>query len=139
MEEKNTEKQEEQQNYEGTVEQTESGAEKKPGTKEEPKRSGEPEKQEKTAEPEQPLLDEPIQVKDYIYLNILTLEGKAWAYMDLIAHPETQKHVKDLNQAKLAIDTIDTLFKIVQEYLTHEQKKDLQTRLTNLRLNFVKK
>lgn len=139
MEEKNTEKQEEQQNYEETVEQTESGSEKKPGTKEEPERSGGPEKQEKTTAPEQPLLDEPIQVKDYIYLNILTLEGKAWAYMDLIAHPETQKHLKDLDQARLAIDTIDTLFKTVQEYLTNEQKKDLQTRLTNLRLNFVKK
>lgn len=85
------------------------------------------------------LLDEPIKVKDYIYLNILTLEGKAWAYLDLIAHPETQKHQKDLDQARLAIDTIDVLYKTVESQLTDDQKKDLQTRLTNLRLNFVKK
>jgi hypothetical protein len=100
-----------------------------------------PEKQKRAESQEKhepPLLDEPIQVKDYIYLNILTLEGKAWAYMDLIAHPETQKHQKDMVQAKLAIDTIDALFKIVEEHLTSDQKKDLQTRLTNLRLNFVK-
>jgi hypothetical protein len=77
-------------------------------------------------------------VKDYIYLNMLTLEGKAWAYMDLIAHPETQKHTKDMAQAKLAIDTIDALFKIIEGHLNDDQRKDLQTRLTNLRLNFVK-
>jgi hypothetical protein len=84
------------------------------------------------------LLDEPIKVQDYIYLNILTLEGKAWAYMDKIAHPETQKHQKDMAQAKLAIDTIDILFKQLEPHLTDDQKKDLQTRMTNLRLNYVK-
>jgi len=87
---------------------------------------------------DQQLLEEPIKVKDYIYLNILTLEGKAWAYLDLIAHPETQKHQKDMEQAKLAIDSIDALFKQLEPHLTDEQKKDLQTRLTNLHLNFVK-
>ncbi|MBN2620194.1 DUF1844 domain-containing protein [candidate division WOR-3 bacterium] len=96
------------------------------------------EKPEQPGEQEPPLLDEPIKVKDYIYLNMLTLEGKAWAYMDLIAHPETQKHQKDMAQAKLAIDTIDALFRIIEGHLNDDQKKDLQTRLTNLRLNFVK-
>ena len=90
------------------------------------------------AQKEPQLLDEPIKVKDYIYLNILTLEGKAWAYMDKIAHPETQKHQKDLDQAKLAIDTIDLLYKQMEAHLTNDQKKDLQTRITNLRLNYVK-
>jgi len=103
--------------------------------------SDKPEQQEKPGEQEKgpPLLDEPIKVLDYIYLNMLTLEGKAWAYMDLIAHPETQKHLKDMDQAKIAIDTIDILYKTVEEHLTDDQKKDLKTRLTNLRLNFVKK
>ena len=94
-------------------------------------------KPEQTAADQQ-LLDEPIKVKDYIYLNILTLEGKAWAYMDLIAHPETQKHQKDMEQAKLAIDTIDMLYKQLATHLTDDQKKDLQTRLANLRLNYAK-
>ena len=85
------------------------------------------------------LLDEPIQVKDYLYLTLLSLESKAWAYMDLIAHPETQKHKKDMGEAKLAIDAMDALFKTIEQGLTPDQKKDIQTRLTNLRLNFVKK
>jgi hypothetical protein len=84
------------------------------------------------------LLDEPIKVMDYIYLTLLSLEAKAWAYLDLVAHPETQKHKKDLNEAKLAIDAIDALYKSVEEQLNSEQKKDVQTRLTNLRLNFAK-
>jgi len=84
------------------------------------------------------LLDEPIKVMDYVYLTLLSLEAKAWAYLDLVAHPETQKHKKDLNEAKLAIDAIDALYKSVEEQLNSEQKKDVQTRLTNLRLNFAK-
>jgi hypothetical protein len=88
---------------------------------------------------EMPLLDEPIKVKDYVYLSLLSLEAKAWAYLDFVAHPETQKHKKDINEAKLAIDAMDVLFKTVEQHLSPEQKKDLQTRLTNLRLNFAKK
>lgn len=86
-----------------------------------------------------PLLDEPIKVSDYVYLTLLSLEGKAWAYLDFVAHPETQKHKKDISEAKLAIDVMDILYKTVEQQLSPEQKKDLQTRLTNLRLNFAKK
>ena len=71
-------------------------------------------------------------------MYILSLEGKAWAYLDLVVHPETQKHKKDLSEAKLAIDTIDALYKIIENQLSPEEKKDIQVRLTNLRLNFVK-
>ncbi|UCC11105.1 MAG: DUF1844 domain-containing protein [candidate division WOR-3 bacterium] len=99
------------------------------------KETPEPEIEEQTAPP---LLDEPIPVTDYLYMMIASLDAKAWAYMDFIAHPETQKHTKDLAQAKNAIDAIDALYKIVQDQLTPEQKKDIETRLTNLRLNFVK-
>ncbi|MEO0164955.1 MAG: DUF1844 domain-containing protein [candidate division WOR-3 bacterium] len=84
------------------------------------------------------LLEEPIPVKDILLMTILSLEGKAWAYLGLTAHPETQKPQKDLNEAKLAIDSIEALFKLIEPFLTNEEKKDIQVRLTNLRLNFVK-
>jgi hypothetical protein len=58
--------------------------------------------------------------------------------MDFIVHPETQKHAKDRTQAKLAIDAMNALFKAAESEFTPEQKKDIQTRLTNLRLNFTK-
>jgi hypothetical protein len=121
---------------------------KKKAEKEKPKEENKPEeteeKEEKLEEPKKkeqetpPLLDEPIPVTDYLYMMIASLDAKAWAYMDFIVHPETQKHKKDLTQAKYAIDTIDALYKIVQDQLAPDQKKDIETRITNLRLNFVK-
>lgn len=84
------------------------------------------------------LLDEPIKVKDIVYMTILSLESKAWAYLDLVAHPETQKHKKDPGEAKTAIDAIDALYKIIEADLDSTEKKDIQVRLTNLRLNFAK-
>lgn len=92
------------------------------------------EKQEHEAQ----LLEEPVPVKDILFMTILSLEAKAWAYLGLIGHPETKKLKKDLNEARLAIDAIDTLFKLLEPLLNDEEKKDIQTRLTNLRLNFVK-
>lgn len=84
------------------------------------------------------LLDEPIKVKDIVYMTILSLESKAWAYLDMIAHPETQKHKKDTDEAKTAIDAIDALYKSIEGSLEASEKKDIQVRLTNLRLNFAK-
>ena len=84
------------------------------------------------------LLDEPIKIKDIVYMTILSLESKAWAYLDLVAHPETQKHQKDPEQARTAIDAIEALYKIIETGLDPKEKKDIQVRLTNLRLNFAK-
>jgi len=88
---------------------------------------------------ESKLLDEPITVKDIILMYLYSLEGKAWAYMGLTSHPETQKPKKDPAEAKLAIDTIEALFKIIEGKISPEEKKELQVHLTNLRLNFVGK
>lgn len=103
---------------------------------EDPKDEKKPEEQKAEERPE--LLKEPIKIRDYIYFAILSLEGKAWAFMDFVVHPETQKHAKDLTQAKLAIDAMDALLKIAENEFMPEQKKDIQNRLTNLRLNFAK-
>ncbi len=105
---------------------------------EEKKEQQKPQETDRETEEKAQLLSEPIKVRDYVYFTILSLEGKAWAFMDFIAHPETQKHEKDLSQAKLAIDAMDALFKLSENELMPEQKKDIQNRMTNLRLNFVK-
>ena len=84
------------------------------------------------------MLEEPVPIKDLIFMTIYSLEGKAWAYLGLTSHPETQKPKKNLEEAKLAIDCIDVLYKLIEDRLELEEKKDIQVRLTNLRLNFVK-
>ncbi|RKX70902.1 DUF1844 domain-containing protein [candidate division WOR-3 bacterium] len=81
---------------------------------------------------------EPIRVKDLLLMTIYSLEGKAWAYLGLISHPETKEPKKDTGEARLAIDAIDAIYKLIEERLSAEEKKDLELRLTNLRLNFVK-
>jgi hypothetical protein len=88
--------------------------------------------------PEDNLMDEPVEVKDLILMTMLSLEGKAWAYLGLTSHPETKKPKKDLEQAKLAIDSIDVLYKMIEPKLSNEEKKQVQVSLTNLRLNFAK-
>ena len=90
-------------------------------------------------EKKEKLLDKPFKLKELIMMNILSFETKAWAYMDFIAHPETQKHTKDLKEARIAIDSIDALFKVIEPELDSTEKKDIQTRLTNLRQNFARK
>lgn len=99
------------------------------------------EKKENNKETEQEapkLLDKPIKVKEIVYMTILSLESKAWAYLDLVVHPETQKHQKDAQEARAAIDAIDALYKVVEAELSKDEKKDIQVRLTNLKLNFAK-
>ena len=92
--------------------------------------------EQKKTEPK--LLDEPVKIKELIFMTMYTLEGKAWAYLGLTSHPETQKPLKDLTEARLAIDAIDALYKLIEPILELEEKKDIQIRLTNLRLNFTK-
>ncbi|UCG30209.1 MAG: DUF1844 domain-containing protein [candidate division WOR-3 bacterium] len=97
------------------------------------------EKEKNDAQHEEPkLLDQPIKAKEIIYMMILSLEGKAWAYLDKVAHAETQKHQKDTGEAKVAIDAIEALFSVIEPGLEAAEKNDIQVRLTNLRLNFAK-
>jgi len=93
---------------------------------------------EEKKEEEKVTLSEPIRVKDILLMTLYSLEGKAWAYLGLVAHPETKQPKKDVTEAKLAIDTIEALYKIIKDKLSSDESKDLEVRLTNLRLNFVK-
>jgi hypothetical protein len=107
--------------------------------KEEVKQEEDTKKEQEEPRRDEPrLLDEPIKIKDIVYMTILSLESKAWAYLDMVAHPETQKHKKDPGEAKAAIDAIDALFKTIEGSLDSAERKDIQLRLTNLRLNFAK-
>jgi hypothetical protein len=88
--------------------------------------------------PEQkPREAEPLRVKDLIMVLIAELSNKAWAYMEKIAHPETGQPKKDLVQAKLAIDTIESLLEVVRAHLNEGEIRSVESTLANLRINFV--
>jgi len=79
--------------------------------------------------------ENPVPVTDFLVLTSSTLITKAWAYLGLVSHPETGKIKKDLRQAELAIDAIDSISKLLRNF--GENTKDLDFQLSNLRLNYL--
>ena len=64
---------------------------------------------------------------------------KAWAWLGIISHPETEETKTDLHQAKLAIDTIEKLLELKNEFLSEDEIKETEIALSNLKLNYVSK
>ena len=79
----------------------------------------------------------PVTVSDFLILTSSTLITKAWAFLGLVSHPETGKIKKDLHQAELAIDAIDSISKLLKNF--GENTKDIDLQLSNLRLNYLSK
>jgi hypothetical protein len=67
------------------------------------------------------------------------LNGKAWEYLGLMMNPETKEVNQDLKKAKISIDSIEFLFKQIEDELEVEDKKQLDSILANLKMNYVEK
>lgn len=89
--------------------------------------------QEAPSETEERLLTIP----ELVRLRILEFAQFAWIRMGLLANPATQKVDKDLPQARLAIDCAAALAEQLQPHLDDHEKRELQTLLANLRINYV--
>lgn len=70
-------------------------------------------------------------------LNLLA--AKAWEGMGLVPNPVTQKVQKDMGEARLAIDAYAAILDTVRAHIEDQPRRDLETLLTTLRLNFVEK
>jgi hypothetical protein len=70
---------------------------------------------------------------------IETLQGLAWIKMGLVAAPGSGKIEKDLPQAKVAIDAIGDLAVRLDPFADESERREMQTALSNLRINFVQK
>ena len=70
---------------------------------------------------------------------ISMLNGKAWEYLGLIMNPETKEINKDLEKAKIAIDTVAFLYDQIKDALNPEDFKRIDNLLANLRMNYVEK
>lgn len=66
-----------------------------------------------------------------------TLQGLAWIKMGLVAAPGSGKIDKELPQAKVAIDAIGDLVARLDPFAAESERRDMQTMLSNLRINFV--
>ena len=66
------------------------------------------------------------------------LYGNALLWMGLVAHPNTGHTMKDMKQAKLAIDTLDFLCgRLSVEHLSEMEKKNFLSMLSGLKIEFV--
>ena len=69
------------------------------------------------------------------------LQADAWQKMGLLADPQTGEAVVDLQQAKVAIDTVGDLAARLEaaplEAVPDSLRRDLRTLLNDLRLNYV--
>lgn len=70
-----------------------------------------------------------------LFINIL--ERVAWQKMGLIVNPQTQEVEKDLQQARVAIDSYSSLLEHLGDHVEPDTKTALKARLTDLKLNFA--
>lgn len=72
-----------------------------------------------------------------VKLCLSMLLGTAWQFLGLAVHPRHGKVVKDLAQARLAIDCGAALIELVKSHLPEAEIKELERALNDLRANFV--
>ena len=79
-----------------------------------------------------------MKVKDFSLMFIQTLSAVAWQKMGLVPSPDGTEDL-DLNEAKLAIDVCSAIFDAASPSFDDGVKKELQTLISNLKINFVEK
>ncbi|MFX1300968.1 MAG: DUF1844 domain-containing protein [Promethearchaeota archaeon] len=103
-----------------------------------------PETKIKEPTPEEKAESEPVMVDiaalpvwQLIPLFINILERVAWQKMGLVVNPQTQEIEKDLEQARVAIDSYTYLLEHLEDHVEPDTKTALKARLTDLKLNFA--
>ena len=82
---------------------------------------------------------EAISTRELLVWMLGVLGAKAWQGMGLTANPATGKIEKNLPDAKTAIDAFAGLLDAVRPHLEAQARRDTESLLTTLRLNFVEK
>jgi hypothetical protein len=73
-----------------------------------------------------------------VQMTVGLLSERAWVAMGMVADPGTGRIQPDFADAQLAIDALGDLTGRLQPHLDAAQRREVQTELTNLRLNFVR-
>lgn len=81
------------------------------------------------------LLD--LEIEDLLSFIIGLTSTKAIQYLGVPIN-SNQKSQKDLNRARVAIDTTNLLLEQLEPYLNDDEKKQLKQMISNLQLSFVK-
>jgi hypothetical protein len=79
-----------------------------------------------------------LSVWQIIQFSISLFESLAWQKMGLVVNPQTQEIEKDLDQARAAIDSFESLLTHLGKNIAPDEKKILEARLADLKLNYSK-
>jgi len=77
-----------------------------------------------------------LTTRDIIVQMMMSLSSLAYKKMGLPVGVNDK--FKDKQQAKIAVDGFDALFKAIKEEVSEEERENLQSSLSNLQMNFVK-
>jgi hypothetical protein len=69
--------------------------------------------------------------------SLSLLAAKAWEAMGLVPNPQTKQIERKFDDAQLAIDAAAALAETVKPRLTDAERRELDTLMANLRINFV--
>lgn len=76
-------------------------------------------------------------VYSVLALFLQELRSLAWLRMGLVANPSTGQIERDLDQAKIAIDTVEFLAKQLEPAVAPEERLPLKALVSDLQINFV--
>ncbi len=79
----------------------------------------------------------PLQAVDLLRWCVSLLATSAWQAMGLIPDQATHKTERKLDDARLAIDATGALIDHLRPRVDAAERRELETLLSNLRLNFV--
>ncbi|MHB1456326.1 MAG: DUF1844 domain-containing protein [Armatimonadota bacterium] len=79
----------------------------------------------------------PVDIYSLIRSFIGILGSQTWQWLGLLKNPSTGELETDLQQARIAIDTIAGLVKQIEGHLSSAEQREIQNALSDLRMNFV--
>jgi len=80
-----------------------------------------------------------LETRDILIWCLGLLAAKAWEGMGLVPNPASGQVGKNLEGAQLAIDAYAAVFGLVREGVEPAPRREMETLLMNLRINFVEK
>ncbi len=89
------------------------------------------------SEPAPEASEELVDTTSLLRWCVSLLAANAWQGMGLVPNPATQKVERNLDDARLAIDAVAALADQLRPRLPDAERRQLETLLTDLRLNFM--
>ncbi len=80
---------------------------------------------------------ERLDARTVVLTCISLLASKAWEAMGLVPDPATKRIERRLEEAQLVIDATAALVDLIRPAVQDAERRELETLLTNLRLNYV--